>query len=90
MHYDLTRLIPDAALEFDPHPPVKFMAAAVAPRHHRIGKGKKRSVIAALFPEPLHVESPAPISANVPYQRGSRLIFSAFECVSIVSSFTSQ
>src|SRR3989442_13972231 len=33
---------------------------------------------------------PAPISANVPYQRGSRLIFSAFECVSIVSSFTSQ
>src|SRR6266568_7086579 len=33
---------------------------------------------------------PAPISANVPYQRGSRLIFSAFECVSIVSSFTGQ
>src|ERR1700682_1301931 len=33
---------------------------------------------------------PAPISANVPYQRGSRLIFSALECVSIVSSFTSQ
>src|SRR5437016_12834812 len=33
---------------------------------------------------------PAPISAKVPYQRGSRLIFSAFECVSIVSSFTSQ
>src|SRR4029077_5682516 len=33
---------------------------------------------------------PAPISANVPYQRGSRLIFSAFECVSIVSSFPSQ
>src|SRR6266508_1462196 len=33
---------------------------------------------------------PAPISANVPYQRGSRLILSAFECVSIVSSFTSQ
>src|SRR5437588_11188764 len=33
---------------------------------------------------------PAPISANVPYQRGSRLIFSAFECVSIVSAFTSQ
>src|SRR6476660_3479300 len=31
---------------------------------------------------------PAPISANVPYQRGSRLIFNAFECVSIVSSFT--
>src|SRR6266513_602004 len=33
---------------------------------------------------------PAPISANVPYQRGSRLIFSAFECVSIVYSFTGQ
>src|SRR4029450_12404862 len=33
---------------------------------------------------------PAPISANVPYQRGSRLILSAFECVSIVSSFTSK
>src|SRR4029077_1170149 len=33
---------------------------------------------------------PAPISANVPYQRGSRLILSAFECVSIVSSFMSS
>src|SRR5438270_9097184 len=33
---------------------------------------------------------PAPISANVPYQRGSRLILSAFEWVSMVSSFTSQ
>jgi hypothetical protein len=32
---------------------------------------------------------PAPISAKVPYQRGSRLIFSAFECVSTISSFTS-
>src|ERR671937_3008950 len=31
---------------------------------------------------------PAPISANVPYQRGSRLILSAFEWVSIGSSFT--
>src|SRR5437868_6774378 len=33
---------------------------------------------------------PAPISAKVPYQRGSRLILSAFEWVSMVSSFTSQ
>src|SRR5438874_11789818 len=33
---------------------------------------------------------PAPISAKVPYQRGSRLILSALEWVSIVSSFTSQ
>src|SRR5437660_8002166 len=32
---------------------------------------------------------PAPISAKVPYQRGSRLIRSAFEWVSIVSSFMS-
>src|SRR6266705_623773 len=35
---------------------------------------------------------PAPLYAKVPYQRGSRLIFSAFVCVSIVSSsfFMSQ
>src|SRR5215510_10315131 len=31
---------------------------------------------------------PAPISANVPYQRGSRLILSALEWVSIASCFT--
>src|SRR5258708_36577634 len=31
---------------------------------------------------------PAPISAKVPYQRGSRLILSALEWVSIGSSFT--
>src|ERR1700756_4690290 len=31
---------------------------------------------------------PAPISAKVPYQRGSRLILSAFEWVSSGSSFT--
>src|SRR6266446_4076216 len=31
---------------------------------------------------------PAPISAKVPYQRGSRLIFSALEWVSVGSSFT--
>src|SRR5882757_11022157 len=31
---------------------------------------------------------PAPISANVPYQRGSRLILSALEWVSGGSSFT--
>src|SRR5947207_9067389 len=31
---------------------------------------------------------PAPISAKVPYQRGSRLIFSALEWVSRTSSFT--
>src|SRR6266403_1040167 len=36
------------------------------------------------------ISCPSPISANVPYQRGSRLILSAFECVSIVASFTSQ
>src|SRR5438270_13320690 len=33
---------------------------------------------------------PAPISAKVPYQRGSRLIFNAFEWVSTISSFTSR
>src|SRR5438045_8620309 len=33
---------------------------------------------------------PAPISANVPYQRGSILILSALELVSIVSSFTGE
>src|SRR5438067_1433319 len=33
---------------------------------------------------------PAPISANVPYQRGSILILSALEWVSIVSSFTGE
>src|SRR6266478_8836793 len=32
---------------------------------------------------------PAPISAKVPYQRGSRLILSALEWVSIVASFIS-
>src|SRR5215471_14999239 len=31
---------------------------------------------------------PAPISANVPYHRGSRLILSALEWVSIASCFT--
>src|SRR5438034_373169 len=31
---------------------------------------------------------PAPISANVPYQRGSRLILSALEWLSFGSSFT--
>src|SRR5438046_9423654 len=34
--------------------------------------------------------SPAPIAANVPYQRGSILILSALQWVSIVSSFTGQ
>src|SRR5437870_6306982 len=33
---------------------------------------------------------PAPISAKVPYQRGSRLILSALEWVSITSSFTAS
>src|SRR4029077_4444871 len=33
---------------------------------------------------------PAPISAKVPYQRGSRLILSALEWVSIVASFTGE
>src|SRR6266850_6390540 len=33
---------------------------------------------------------PAPISAKVPYQRGSRLIFSALEWVSRTSSFTAS
>src|SRR5690242_3448826 len=33
---------------------------------------------------------PAPISAKVPYQRGSRLILSALEWVSIVASFTAR
>src|SRR6266480_3714096 len=56
MHHDLARLILNTALEFDSHPPVAFVAAAVAPRHHGIGKGEERSVIAALFPKPLHVE----------------------------------
>src|SRR5438445_4340227 len=32
------------------------MAAAVASRHHRVGKGEEGSVIAALLPEPLDVE----------------------------------
>src|SRR5437016_11314171 len=32
------------------------MAAAVASRHHRVGKGEERRVIAALLPEPLDVE----------------------------------
>src|SRR5947199_7136243 len=56
VHHDLARLIVDAALEFDSHPAVEFMAAAVASRHHRVGKGEEGSVIAALLPEPLHVE----------------------------------
>ena len=56
MHHDLARLIVDAALEFDSHPAVEFMAAAVASRHHRVGKGEEGSVIAALLPEPLDVE----------------------------------
>src|SRR6266699_3299675 len=56
VHHDLARLIVDAALEFNPHPAVEFMAAAVASRHHCIGKGEERSVIAALFGEPLHIK----------------------------------
>src|SRR6266436_9487955 len=32
------------------------MTAAVASRHHRIGKGEEGSVIAALLPEALHIE----------------------------------
>jgi hypothetical protein len=49
-------LIVRAALEFDSHPPVEFMAAAVASRHHCIGKGEERSVITALLGEPLHIK----------------------------------
>src|SRR5207247_5814553 len=56
VHHDLARLIVDAALEFDSHPAVEFMAAAVASRDHRVGKGEEGSVIAALLPEPLDVE----------------------------------
>ena len=56
MHHDLARLIVDAALEFDSHPSVSFVAAAEASRRHRIGEGEEGSVIAALLPEPLDVE----------------------------------
>ena len=56
MHHDLARLIVDAALKFHSHPAVAFVAAAIASRHHRIGESKERSSIAALLPEPLHVE----------------------------------
>src|SRR5438105_7068482 len=56
MHDDLARLIVDAALEFDSHPAVEFMAAAVASGYHGVGKGKEGSIITALFPEPFHVE----------------------------------
>ncbi len=61
VHHDLARLIVDAALEFDPHPAVAFVAAVVASRHHRIGKGEERSVIAALLSEPLHVQFKLPV-----------------------------
>jgi hypothetical protein len=37
------------------------MAATVAPRHHRIGKSEERSVIAALLPEPLHIQIEFPV-----------------------------
>ena len=56
MHHDLARLIVDAALEFNPHPAVAFVATAIALRHHRVGKGKEGSVIAPLLSESLHIE----------------------------------
>ena len=61
VHHDLARLVIGATLKLDSHPAVAFVAAAEAPGHHRVGKGKKSRGIATGRPQTLEVQGEFPV-----------------------------